>query len=79
MGRSMDVVDSRPLQHRESRFWASNPKFPFVHEQTTPAALRTDDRNNTPSDYPPCNYSRNDDDDDDDDDELNIDPPTPCQ
>ena len=41
MGRSMDVVDSRPLQHRESRFRASNPNFPFVHEQTTPAALRT--------------------------------------
>ena len=36
------AFDGRPLQHRESRFWASNPKFPFVHEQTTPAALRTD-------------------------------------
>ena len=35
------VFDGRPLQHRESRFWASNPKFPFVHEQTTPAASRT--------------------------------------
>ena len=33
------AFDGRPLQHCESRFWASsNPKFPFVHEQTTPAA-----------------------------------------
>ena len=23
------------------RVWASNPKFPFVHKQTTPAASRT--------------------------------------
>ena len=35
------AFDGRPLQHREIRFWASNPKFPFVHEQTTPAASRT--------------------------------------
>ena len=26
------AFDGRPLQHCESRFWASNPKFPFVHE-----------------------------------------------
>ena len=35
------AFDGRPLQHHESQFWASNPKFPFVHEQTTPAASRT--------------------------------------
>ena len=35
------AFDGRPLQHRESRFWASNPKCPLVHEQTTPAASRT--------------------------------------
>ena len=36
------MADGRPLQHCESRFWASsNPKFPVVHEQATPAASRT--------------------------------------
>ena len=38
------AFDGRPLQHCESRFWASNPKFPFVHEQTTPAASRAASR-----------------------------------
>ena len=35
------AFDGRPLQHRESRFLASNAKFPFVHEQTAPSEFLT--------------------------------------